>query len=383
MRRHGFIATAFLLAAAPASLAQMRVSGSTDFGAAVLHQPGILNASAVTLGFDGKVSGPRASLAATALGAASAEQGSTGQALITGSLFSPALSGPRWQLAGAVSTFGSAHDFPIVGAQFGAREYFGDLTRGTFVGGSAGTLGRHQEFWPAYTAQAGAWIRHGVDQFLIAAVGTSTRFESHVEIPGIGDVMRTDPAKFVDLSAGWEREQGRLDLSLSGGGRTGIRTLEGWGAGTLTAWMAPHAALVVTAGRSLADVTRGVPQTRYASVAVRFAFDAHEITPAATSPLTSAPSVVLTSLEREVETPRRRLDVRVGARSTVELLADFTQWQPVPLVRVGDVWRLERPIASGPHQLAVRVDGGEWLAPVNLPSAASDFGTKMGLLTVP
>jgi len=141
MRRYGLIATVFLLASAPAS-AQSRLSGAADFGAAVLHQPGILNAGALTLGFDVKMSGSRASLASTVLGAASPEQGSTGQAVIIGSLFSPALSGPRWQLAGALSTFGAAHDYPIVGAQFGAREYFGDPARGAFVGGSAGSESR-------------------------------------------------------------------------------------------------------------------------------------------------------------------------------------------------------------------------------------------------
>ena len=67
----------------------------------------------------------------------------------------------------------------------------------------------------------------------------------------------------------------------------------------------------------------------------------------------------------------------------VELAATFTGWEPVALLREGDQWRLDRPITSGTHRVLLRIDGGPWLVPGNLPAAADDFGGSVGLLTVP
>jgi hypothetical protein len=67
----------------------------------------------------------------------------------------------------------------------------------------------------------------------------------------------------------------------------------------------------------------------------------------------------------------------------VEVAATFTGWDPVPLVRDGNAWRLDRPVTSGTHRVLIRINGGPWLVPSNLPAAADDFGGSVGLLTVP
>jgi hypothetical protein len=46
-------------------------------------------------------------------------------------------------------------------------------------------------------------------------------------------------------------------------------------------------------------------------------------------------------------------------------------------------WRVERVIAPGPHRVAIRVDGGPWRVPPNLPRVADDFGGEVGIVIVP
>jgi len=79
-----------------------------------------------------------------------------------------------------------------------------------------------------------------------------------------------------------------------------------------------------------------------------------------------------------------RIDLTADAKSSVELMADFTDWSPVALAPVGGVWRLERAIAAGAHRLAIRIDGGEWIVPVNLPRVDDELGgAAVGIITIP
>ena len=77
------------------------------------------------------------------------------------------------------------------------------------------------------------------------------------------------------------------------------------------------------------------------------------------------------------------LEVRATGASTVEVMGDFTDWAPVTLSRDGNVWRLSRALSPGPHRIALRIDGGEWTTPANLPRVTDDLGGAVGLMTVP
>jgi hypothetical protein len=67
----------------------------------------------------------------------------------------------------------------------------------------------------------------------------------------------------------------------------------------------------------------------------------------------------------------------------VELTGDFTDWSPVSLTQSGKVWRLERALPSGLHRVAIRIDGGEWIAPANLPRGVDELGGTIGMITIP
>jgi hypothetical protein len=67
----------------------------------------------------------------------------------------------------------------------------------------------------------------------------------------------------------------------------------------------------------------------------------------------------------------------------VELMADFTDWTPVPFAERADgVWELALFISPGVHRVNVRVDGGPWQVPPGLTAARDEFGGEVGLLVV-
>jgi len=63
-------------------------------------------------------------------------------------------------------------------------------------------------------------------------------------------------------------------------------------------------------------------------------------------------------------------------------MADFTAWETVALAREGGDFVLREALAPGTHRLMVRVDGGAWRTPINLPSMDDDFGGRVGVLAV-
>jgi lysophospholipase L1-like esterase len=140
--------------------------------------------------------------------------------------------------------------------------------------------------------------------------------------------------------------------------------------------MTTHSALVMSIGRTLDDVVRGVPRTRFASVALRISAWPHIGVPKRTRAV--GPRV---SAERTGD-GRQRLDVLVANATRVEVMADFTDWNPVMLGHIDGVWRLERAVPPGLHRIALRIDGGEWIAPANLPHVTDDLGGVVGLITI-
>ena len=82
---------------------------------------------------------------------------------------------------------------------------------------------------------------------------------------------------------------------------------------------------------------------------------------------------------------RDRLLVRVHCRdvSRVELSGDFTDWTPVTLLPVhANWWAAVVRVPPGVHRVALRLDGGPWLAPPGLPRADDGPGGPSGALVL-
>lgn len=70
------------------------------------------------------------------------------------------------------------------------------------------------------------------------------------------------------------------------------------------------------------------------------------------------------------------ITVRAQNAKVVEVMGDFSDWQPIALTRANDgPWSTRIRLGPGVYQMTVRMDHGTWTAPHGLPSVAGEFGT--------
>ena len=78
---------------------------------------------------------------------------------------------------------------------------------------------------------------------------------------------------------------------------------------------------------------------------------------------------------------RFRLEDRGAQR--VEVLGDFSGWEPQPMARDGRAWLLEIALTTGTYHFGFLVDG-EWFVPEGAPGRVSDdWGQMNATLVVP
>ena len=356
--------------------AQSRLTA--DLGASHLKQDGVPETSALTLGASADAAGDRASFHSSVLTMLAPLDRWTGQGVAVGSVIGPSPLRPRWAIDGVASAFGETHDGPTFTGEAIARAFLGSRSRGGAIGGGVGGTTHAAMSSPLYQALADAWWTLADERLSLSAALTST----HATFTDSSRFARAArPISYTDLAAGWQHERGGLSIAASGGVRgqgSAFDQTDAWGSIDATAWIAPRAAIEASVGRTLADLVRGVPSTRYLSVAIRISDRAH---------------VTILSHGVEIAGPRlsigagadgeRNIEVRAHDAQSVELMADFTDWSPIELSRDGDVWRLERAIPPGLHRVAIRIDGGAWTAPANLPRVNDDLGGVVGLVSVP
>ena len=386
--RRALLVTACLLAVSRSGSGQttrnIAVSeGSLDLGGAVLQQPGLTATNVVTAAGQFRVATPVSALFANAVGARTSDDGYTGQGVVSGSLYAQPGQRFRWELTATGSAFGLSNAAPAFAWQGLLREHLSGSLGGAFVGVGGGQLSRSSVRGTIGVAQTGGYLRLddlGRDELSAALAYTSIRAISDV----LGDV------RYADAIGYWTHRTHAVELDIGGGVRVDARQRDvgqPWASANGTIWMSDRTAIVLSAGRALADVTRGIPSVRYLSLSFRVG----------TRPGTSGNA--LRVRRGHVDDDGGRLDVRgegdgegalrivtihLPLAAGVELMADFTEWEPVAMTRLsnGD-WRLERAIAPGTHRLAIRIDGGPWMVPPNLPRVQDDFGGEVGILIVP
>ena len=181
----------------------------------------------------------------------------------------------------------------------------------------------------------------------------------------------------------WEHRL--LELSLRGGQRFGERvdvtpSSRTWGSAYAAIWLSSQLAAVAAGGREPAQPTRGLPARRFASLGVMLAYWP---IPRGTVPVESPVNRVHAFELRPAGFALQRLTARIGSVESVEIMGDFTDWVPVPLVRRGrDHWELLIPMGPGMHQINLRIDGGKWFAPPGVPSIKDDFSGEVGVLVI-
>jgi hypothetical protein len=194
---------------------------------------------------------------------------------------------------------------------------------------------------------------------------------------------RAGVAHYTDLQSVIQSEYGRFAVSATVGTRSGVLL------GGVASWFNAEArmtlfdgvALVIAGGSYPADLVRGAPGAHFIGGGLRVSdtFRLRKRSPAVAryDALNGVTDVLVDA---------RTLRFTAPAKATVEIMADFTGWQPVPMVEVKPgVYQvtLTDPVAPGPHRVNLRVNHGDWGVPRELPPITDDFGGTAGSLVVP
>ncbi len=347
-----------------------QVETSFDVGVSRLRQANIPTANAFSGGATADWLGERGQVRATFLASRQTESRWTGQGVVFGSLTGNSPSS-WWQLDVAATDYAQTSALPTTSVEAAARARAGSGNGGAALGIGGGASVTGGQGGGVQRALADAWRSIGPEQF-VASLGWTHAKPPRAFAPG--------SVSYADLSGGWRHEAGAVSLGLSAGFRfqsSGGPDTDSWQLFDAGVWFAPHAAFVVTAGRTLEDFVRGTPRTTWVGATIRLSPNAHVSLARRTRVDRSMPRLAVTRIDAQ----RVALDITVPNAARVEIMADFTEWQPIPLqaATAGGPWRLERQITPGLHRVSLRIDGGSWIAPSNLPRAE----VGVGLLTVP
>jgi len=193
-------------------------------------------------------------------------------------------------------------------------------------------------------------------------------------------------SRFGDLEGTLHWDLGAIELTAQTGRRFGdsydvTADSRRWSAATATMWLSDRIAIVAGGGRQPALPLRGLPARSYAMGGLELAY-----WPLAKSsvPVSLPRAPLVRSFEFHAgATGMQRITIRVGGVETVDVMGDFSDWSPLTLVRHGrDLWELSIPMSPGMHQINVRVDGGAWMAPPNMPTMHDSFSGEVGLMVV-
>jgi hypothetical protein len=192
-------------------------------------------------------------------------------------------------------------------------------------------------------------------------------------------------SRLTDLEGTVRWEHRLVELTVRGGQRFGDRldvTSESrqWASAQAAVWISSQLAAVAGGGREPAQPTRGLPARSFASLGLMLAYWP---IPRGIVPVETPASLVHAFELRPAGTSLQRLTARIGGVETVEIMGDFTDWAPIPLIRRGrDLWELLIPLNPGVHQINLRIDGGQWIAPPGVPTLKDGFNGEVGVLVI-
>ena len=180
-------------------------------------------------------------------------------------------------------------------------------------------------------------------------------------------------------SVRWEGS--RLALETSGGVTMGLtREPYRWAWASMQLRLSPDITAFATIGGDGADRYLVAPaQSPGARVGVQLS---------SWRPV-EVPPLVMRGMARRWDV--RRVDDRSYALTVwapearlVEVMGDFTDWEPVVLHQGGrDRWSVVVALDPGVHKVTLRVDGGAWSPPPGVPQSVDGYSGTVGLVVVP
>lgn len=263
--------------------------------------------------------------------------------------------------------------------------------------------------YPPFTAEGHA-VGTGIDisrgAWSLGLTGQRAFSDDWPLVEASGGALRREARYYTydDAAAVLTYTTARLSLGASTSWRVPRKDTRGSSRGaavTATVPLSRDVAFVVQAGEQLADLVRGLPRTRFSTLAVRWhpwaggAFrrstralaDAGRGTLAGTA---GAVTLIPDVRGDEVLLVRREgqgtvtLSIAAPREAIVEVACSATDWAPVRLtVHDGRQWVHTITLPSGAHKVAVRVNGDTWRAPRGLTAVDDDFGGKAGVVVIP
>lgn len=195
----------------------------------------------------------------------------------------------------------------------------------------------------------------------------------------------THESRLTDLEASLRWEHRLLEVTVRGGHRFGDSfdaTPESrqWASGQVAVWLSSQVAAVAGGGREPAQPTRGLPARSFGSLGLMLAYWP---IPRGVVPVETPASLVQVFELRPAGTEVQRITARIGGVESVEVMGDFSDWEPLPLIRRGrDTWELLVPMSPGVHQINMRIDRGDWIAPPGMPARKDGFSGEVGIVVV-
>jgi hypothetical protein len=337
---------------------------------------------------------PSTSVSAEASWLASPTAHMDGDASVSGRYYSPAFRNFRLELgAAAQRTAGPDVTRPSNALQGDASVSFAFGAGGVWL--STAQRASSIDSLPGHVQSfgAGTWRRVGravfTTSFTTSGSGGSGNLQSLGANPGSGNaggdtIPRTGnvPARHyadVESTVYWSRGPLALDGLIGTRVSSSYGQRSTWGHAQASWALGEQFALVAGGGSRASEPAIGRLGGNYFSFGVRLAS-----APWIARALHPGARTTASSFGVRAEGPTRVIYVHAPAARTVELMADFTDWQPVVMRHASnDEWQLAMKIAPGSHRVNIRVDGGDWSAPPGAGTVQDEFNGVVGLVVVP
>jgi hypothetical protein len=407
-------ALTLVLLAPQGALAQ--IASKLQASSITTQQDGEMPASVFSVAPGIRVDLPYLALAAHGSAWLTGQQWQIADGTLSGTLLTPTLKHFRGEVIGNASR--AFFDRSLENDQFDAQARLHMLfaqNGGIWVGGGVARPWRIAVVSAVDVTGGGAWTRVGDATFSgtytnffftkVAAsrdsTGTTQTCGTHNEplsiaassgssLSSSSTATATDcrrQSRFSDIEGSVNWAYGWLELTGQAGYRFGdsydvTPDSRRWAAGTAVLWITNRVAAVMGGGRIPANPSRGLPARNYANFGLMLSYSSIPRTTVPVAPMTIA--AVKAFEVRPLATGTQKITVRVGGVETVEVMGDFSDWMPLVLMRRGrDLWDITLPVTTGVHEIKLRLDGGQWLAPPGLPTRRDSFNGDVGLLVVP
>lgn len=301
-------------------------------------------------------------------------------------------------LTGAASAFegGTSWSLGASGSTLTAPLDAGGAVLGEFAGSAQGSLLALEEtaWFGVVSASANLHVRGrsvGAWGGALGQAGGNTAIDVSTTAAGpaggvwfqLKQVVATASGSVLQIRGEWVPEAvarvrgsgGPLDVQANVGhrpARLGLNAVT-WANLEVVAWLTPSVGLATSVGSFPPELIQRLPGGRYVSLRLQWTNrrrQVHEPTPQSPAPLLHEEGGVLL--------------LELAGAERVELMGDWTNWQPVPLVRRDrGRWAVEPMPGRGTWRYAIRVDGGRWDAPPGAVRVDDGFGGTVAVVVVP